>query len=412
MNWRLTPILAFLAVLMLFGFGSAPKASAALALVGPVDPANGFPLWYQDENALRLDLCLDVATGMCGEILLPDPGSPISFPDNFPDEAFWWAAEALMPSGDPALGGNALLVLAMEAAFENGPVVDGEQVSFGRVRVRAGNLVPGETYTATHPFGQETLVAAANGEIRMTDDIGCILDPIPGQPLPPCDFAVALSSNIGPFLTWDDTLPAPPAGFIGNPLVEHTITGSPLGANFFRLEGPNVGGPGVDSIETELFAVTGKISTGAPPTPSTLRVTTTPPIPSQISVDGIPRDTWSLDFLKLVPGTYEVSFSDVEGWNTPAPQVVTVTQGTTAELAGAFSQRGFLRVMTEPAVAGTIMVNGVPRNDWGMWTDLAPGSYEVCFGAVEGFTTPPCRVADSRGKDAGVGSHRGTNRFG
>ena len=57
---------------------------------------------------------------------------------NFPNEAFWWAGESTLtyPSGE------ALLVLAQEAAFANGPIEHGQQVAFGRIRIRATGLVP------------------------------------------------------------------------------------------------------------------------------------------------------------------------------------------------------------------------------------------------------------------------------
>ena len=32
-------------------------------------------------------------------------------------------------------------------------------------------------------------------------------------------------------------------------------------------------------------------------------------------------------------------------------------------------------------------------NAWGVWTDLEPGTYDVCFGDVVGFTAPPCQPA-------------------
>jgi len=121
-----------------------------------------------------------------------------------------------------------------------------------------------------------------------------------------------------------------------------------------------------------------------------LRVTTSPAVASQILVDGAPADSWGLNWVKLAPGDYVVSFTDVNGFTTPADQTVTVTAGVTTEVTGAFAQRGDLRVTTSPAVPGTISVDGVPRNDWGMWTDLNPGSYEVCFGAVAGYDTPSC----------------------
>ena len=60
-----------------------------------------------------------------------------------------------------------------------------------------------------------------------------------------------------------------------------------------------------------------------------LRVTTSPALPSQILVNGVPRDTWGLTWLKLPPGDYEVSFTDMPGFTTPAPQTVTVLAGVT-----------------------------------------------------------------------------------
>src|SRR5436309_14609720 len=63
-----------------------------------------------------------------------------------------------------------------------------------------------------------------------------------------------------PFLRWDPAVaPAAPAGFIGDPAIDHPITGSPFGNNFFQISGPNVGGAGVNLVRTNLFSLTGKI---------------------------------------------------------------------------------------------------------------------------------------------------------
>ena len=51
-------------------------------------------------------------------------------------------------------------------------------------------------------------------------------------------------------------------------------------------------------------------------------------------------------------------------------------------------------MITSPAVPSTVLVDGIPRDDWGMWTDLPAGSYQVCFGGVVGITTPPCQTAN------------------
>lgn len=56
--------------------------------------------------------------------------------------------------------------------------------------------------------------------------------------------------------------PAPPVGYLGNPQITQTVTSSPTGNNFFRIEGPagsNLGGAGVNFVETNLFSVSGKL---------------------------------------------------------------------------------------------------------------------------------------------------------
>src|SRR5262249_21073486 len=113
------------------------------------------------------------------------------------------------------------------------------------------------------PLGSGGFVADGRGTINSTDDPGC------GAIPPACDFTLALKQpNAGPFLRWDATGPAPPAGFLGDPAILHSITGSPFGNNFFRIDGPDVGGPGVNTIQTNLFSLIGKISVRPPPPPT------------------------------------------------------------------------------------------------------------------------------------------------
>jgi alpha-tubulin suppressor-like RCC1 family protein len=125
-----------------------------------------------------------------------------------------------------------------------------------------------------------------------------------------------------------------------------------------------------------------------------LHVATSPAVPAQITITpsgGGPyiADSWGLNWLELAPGSYTVSFNHVDGWAEPAPQTVTVTAGNTTTATGTFTQRGFLRVMTSPGVAGTISVDGNPTNDWGMWTDIPTGSHTVCFGPAPGYDNAP-----------------------
>lgn len=225
-----------------------------LDAVGPVDTANGYPFWFGDagtssgsgpgEPGVRLELCLqDPLCPVVGD--LPDPSRPLSFPDNFPDESFWWSGEAAM---DLPGGGSALLVLAQEAAFA-ADVVPGGQIAFSRLRIRLDDVTPGAEYTVTTPYGVDVVQADDRGRARMTEDVGCLTTPC-------TSFDAALDGRVGPFLRWDpDVAPAAPEGYVGNPLVEHQVIGSPRGTNYFRVEGPGVG-----SAETDMFAVQGRLA--------------------------------------------------------------------------------------------------------------------------------------------------------
>lgn len=215
--------------------------------VGPIDARTGFPLWHQDEQGRKLQLCLDSAT-LC---LSTVTGTPQVNTNgiNFPGEAFYWSAEAQIPR---SVGDDALLVLAKEAAFTTEDATVGEQITFDRLRIRIDALTPGATYTITHPFGVKTVVADDAGEINTTTDVGC-----GGSP---CDFRMSMNGGNNVFLRWDPAFaPAAPAGYLGDPTVEHRVTGSPFGTNIFKVDGPNVGGAGVNTIQTVLFTVSGKI---------------------------------------------------------------------------------------------------------------------------------------------------------
>jgi hypothetical protein len=233
-----------------------------LAARGPIDPGNGFPRWYKDAAGVRLELAFDPAdprTPALGD--LPDPAAPVSFPGNFPDEAFYFLAEAELPVGGSAQPGRARVVLALEAAFAAEVPAEGQQQVFARIRTRLDGGVPGAAYIFTHPYGQTDPIAAdQDGRISVTEDIGA------GA----LQFDVAVrDGQVAPFLRW--TADAPP-GYLGDGAVEHTITGSPLGFDFFRVEGPSAGDvaggtpdpadPGNrDKVFTDLFTLQGRIST-------------------------------------------------------------------------------------------------------------------------------------------------------
>src|SRR5436309_108127 len=257
--------LAVVACVIFAAVGAFAQNAQGLAAVGAIDPANGYPRWYLDKNGLQLGQCLDAANPAdpCAIVgTFPNPGQPISFPNNFPDEFSYWPTTTTI-SNIGNVGGRAPLVMSSQAGFggATGTAADGAgtQIVFARYRVRVlpNGLVPGATYVVTGPFGAQSFVATATGTINFTVDQGCLV----GGALP-CNFASVLpTTNAGPFLTWDPaTPPAPTAGFIGDGLLTHTIVGSPFNTNIFRIQGPNVGGPGVNSVQTNVFSIVlGKI---------------------------------------------------------------------------------------------------------------------------------------------------------
>ena len=256
-------------------------AQAALFAVDEGDylPENGgFAAWYQDTHGRTLDLCLskavssrvqgtlDAPTYMCA--LLPAPGIyddklPLSFPPtlesplNFPDEAFWFTADGTIVGAGIDLSYGA----AIEAAFSGGDPVDGDQISFARIRIRADVPTAG-TYIITHPYGVEAFTVVTPGvkAINMTRDIGI------GSPQ---TYDGALKGDVGPFLRSVNgpyTETDPESGiteqFIGDPNRVEEFTGSPFKTNYIRIEGPN----GLD-LRTTVMAISGKLSTVTRPTP-------------------------------------------------------------------------------------------------------------------------------------------------
>jgi hypothetical protein len=275
--------------------GLAAPVTAELARVGPTVPTHGFPAWYQDSTGLALALCLpkdaiDLANANCLLATADVPGGAPETPfTNFADEHFWYAAGSLLDTGN---GGGAVLTLAVEAAF-NLEVRDGDQVSFGRIRVRIDNLPSNGTYRVIHPYGELVFPdQVAGSRIFYTDDVGiaCAAG----------DFSCALKTGLGPYLRPADVPGGPAHPFvtingstmIADPVAETFVTGGPY-SNKFRIEGPDIGGPGIDFVETEIFTIMGRVFTD--------------PIPSPMKVEraGYTRDangTWIDVFAHATPG--------------------------------------------------------------------------------------------------------------
>jgi hypothetical protein len=260
---------------------AAGSAHAMLERVGPIGNATtqgGYPAWYQDTTGIAVEFCdphpEELANGWC--LLLPgDVNAPENLAaSNFFDEHFYFAAGSALT---PATGGTAGLVLAVEGAF-SADVVPGGQITFSRIRFRMTSVPMTGKYRFIHPYGENTEDGVAGERIFFTDDIGI------GAP---GDFTGATQSRLGPFLLPADAaggpeLPAvagPVAGkkYIADPARNGPVTGStlpdfidstgtPRNHNIFRIEGPagsNIGGVGIDWLESTDFTLMGRVFDGA-----------------------------------------------------------------------------------------------------------------------------------------------------
>src|SRR5207245_2232014 len=117
----------------------ALDCSVPLQAVGPIDPANGFPTYYQDSKNLALQPCLDTVCDPT--FVVPDPSAPVSFPGNFPDEFFYHRAIASMngPNGE-----TFILVLGLTGSFSTGVPADGPGLPAGGVQTNQFSTVIGK----------------------------------------------------------------------------------------------------------------------------------------------------------------------------------------------------------------------------------------------------------------------------
>ena len=88
--------------------------------------------------------------------------------------------------------GTVDVVMNLEGAFTTDEVIDGDQMVFGRIRIRAKGAANG-TYRITHPYGIDEFVVTDGAGINSTEDIGTVR----------AAFGDAMRSRVGPFLTWD-----------------------------------------------------------------------------------------------------------------------------------------------------------------------------------------------------------------
>lgn len=243
---------------------STLTARADLLQVGPLNLANGYPIWWMDQNNVQVEICLIEANCPLFEPLIP--GNAFSEQIGFSGESFWWAAGADMEA-NPA--GLVLFEYAMEAAFFPEVEVPGNQEPFVRLRVRVDTAQTGD-FIITHPFGVMTVNVAAVGagaEINETIDIGGVVTDIPPfdtarlTGVPPV-VVTAPAGLHGVSIFFQGVTPAPPAGYMGVPGVASVVDGG-IGFNpVVTITGPGAGfGPGVNTLSNGagLWDVAGKL---------------------------------------------------------------------------------------------------------------------------------------------------------
>ncbi|WP_323959602.1 hypothetical protein GC088_13885 [Arthrobacter sp. JZ12] len=230
---------------------AAVPAQAATAEMGPISTLHGYPEWFGD-GSIRLALCYEAGKGCLSEP--PNPELPAAYPDNFPDESFWFAASA-------DIGTLGSYEAALEAAHANEAVIPGDQIGFGRLRFRFEGLQAGGSYTFTHPYGVHTFTADDEGVINETIDNGCLETP--------CDWTGVGAAFLGDYAVGTTATflrqTTAPAGTIGDINTARAVTGAPSGNNSVSIVGPGV------NQSTTLFTVQGLIADvvdGAPSTPN------------------------------------------------------------------------------------------------------------------------------------------------
>lgn len=383
-------------IVPLTGWGVDP--TLAQRDVGPIDPRIGFPVTYTD-GSINLELCLgnflapDGINQMClggptaADPPLPDPSQPPSLtpdgrPINFPEEAFYWSASVKLDIDN----GNyiALLDLAQEAAFLNGPAIPGDQMTFGRLRIRlrpkgGGVFIPAHTwFRFTHPFGADDFEALPakqgdpDGDIFATADIGCFSAP--------CDFTASLTSRISKFLTC--VTPAPPAGFVGDPNIDCTVTGSPTGFNAFKVERISGKGgavvPSPISGQSNLFSVSGHIRAPLPPPPPPSAVV--PNIAGLLLADGLNTVVaagFNIGPIALAPSTTVgagriINQTPAAGGTATLPASVSVTVSTGAGTVSVPNVVNLTQAAATAAITGAgLTLGGVTT---GSSATVPPGS--------------------------------------
>lgn len=145
--------LTFAIAAALITASSMPAVAFNTGTVGPVSLQNGFPIWWQDDAGVRIQLCLEASPDCLFDPVIP--GNALSEQIGFGPEGFWW-----MSLGS---NGSVNLELAMEAAWANESPISGDQFPFARIRLTGAVSAPG-TWTVTGSGLNFTAEATDDGQ--------------------------------------------------------------------------------------------------------------------------------------------------------------------------------------------------------------------------------------------------------
>jgi hypothetical protein len=223
----------------------APAANAEFAAMGPPDPANHFPLWISDNNGLALQLCTNLSLCYISPAVAGNAWSTLT---SFGQTVYYNIATTNQ--------GTSYLSLALSGGYVNDIPADGNQVVTGRIKIKLTNLTPGGKYMVTHPW----LSTCAPVEMTVPDGVTTISTIQTISSVAPFGSILTPGTPIGPYITWDPKIaPLAPAGYVGDPNVNHSIVGGVCPANnVFKVTGPLPDTTVV--INRTLFSVAGQIS--------------------------------------------------------------------------------------------------------------------------------------------------------
>jgi len=191
-----SPKRSLLSAAVLLALAAAGPAHAVLERLGPIDRSptvGGFPSWFQDKSGITLEFCDYKTTferdgGWCTALEGPVPEN---FPTSFGPEHFYFAADNVLL--DPGTAMKARLVLSIEAGFSNELLpIDGDQMTFGRLRIVVPNLPFDGDYRVITPYSEHNFNNLRVGDkIAYTSDVGlaCV-----------ATFECTLKAAVGPFL--------------------------------------------------------------------------------------------------------------------------------------------------------------------------------------------------------------------